>query len=80
MLHKPDIDAIEARAKALNLSLGAIARDAGFAASTPHRWKGNVSPITSTVERMVQALERRELAMLEHLLALHRPAKREASA
>ncbi len=63
----PPIHEIEARAKALGLSLSALANACGFAKSTPHRWKKGFSPNLRTAEAIILELERRERMALKHL-------------
>ncbi len=66
------IDAIEARARAINLTLGELAKDASVHPSTVMRWRsGTCDPKHRTLQRILgrleDALEKRELAILTEL-------------
>lgn len=60
------IGEIRRRAEAIGISLKTLALDAGVHASTAYR-VGERDSRTSTVTRLVEALERREQALFEHL-------------
>ena len=67
-----DIEAIEQRAARIGLTIGHLADDAGMARSTAYRVvRHGQDPRASTVAKLVAALDKRELAMLAHLVALH---------
>jgi len=56
----PQIAAIEERAKAAELPMAPILRDAGVAATTWWRWRNDgVEPKLGTLRRVEEALERR---------------------
>lgn len=58
MEYRERIDAVEARAQVINLTLHAICRRAGVNASNVLRWRsGAVSPTERTLSRDVTALE-----------------------
>jgi DNA-binding phage protein len=62
---------IKARAEAIGLTLGQLARDAKVAPSTPYRGiKDGTDPRRSTLFKLVNALEAREAACRKHLLGL----------
>ncbi|MFO0448863.1 MAG: helix-turn-helix domain-containing protein [Rhabdaerophilum sp.] len=65
------INAIEARAKRIGLSLTELARLAGIAASTLLRHKSTHNPQLSTLEKINVALVAEERRVLAHLIALH---------
>lgn len=53
------LDAIEARAGSLNVSLPVLCRDAGVQYSTIYRWRhGQSSPLLETFRQHTAALER----------------------
>lgn len=59
MQYRDRIEAIEARAARLNLTLWRLCRDAGVDYSTLHRWKSDeTSPNVATLERVLGQLER----------------------
>jgi len=65
------INAIEARAKRIGLSLTELARLAGIAASTLLRHKSTHNPQLSTLEKINVALVAEERRVLAHLIAPH---------
>ncbi|MGL5447535.1 MAG: helix-turn-helix domain-containing protein [Rhabdaerophilum sp.] len=65
------IDAIEARARRVGLSMTELAKRAQIAPSTIFRDKGNVENKLSTLKKINDALIAEERRVLAHLLALH---------
>jgi predicted transcriptional regulator len=65
------LDAIEARARRIGLSMTELARCAGIAASTLFRDRGSVDKKLSTLGKINAALVAEERRVLAHLLALH---------
>ncbi len=65
------IDAIEARAQRIGLSMTALAKKANVAASTIFRNRGSADNKLSTLEKLNAALVAEERRVLAHLLCLH---------
>lgn len=68
----PRIDALEERARGINLTLAELCREAGEHFSTIQRWRsGECDPKLGTVERVLGSLEAhlvsREAAVSRHL-------------
>lgn len=72
MQHYVAIDQIEARAKAINVSLRDIALAAGLHPSTAYRAsQGNQDNRRSTERKLSEALVAKEREILKHLIGLH---------
>ena len=67
----PPVEQIKARAQAIGLTLTALASEAGVARSTIFQLERGRDPHLNTIKRIVGALETRELAQRDHLIALH---------
>jgi predicted transcriptional regulator len=67
----PPVEQIKARAQAIGLTLTALAAEAGVARSTIFQLERGRDPHLKTINRIVTALEARELAQRDHLIALH---------
>jgi predicted transcriptional regulator len=65
------MEQIKARARAIGLTLTALAAEAGVARSTIFQLERGRDPHLNTIRRIVGALETRELAQRDHLIALH---------
>ena len=65
------VNALEQRASRIGMPLTRIATNAGLAASTLYRMKDHGSPKLDTLRRINAALSHEEIALRDHLLALH---------
>ena len=75
MQYSATLGEIKIRGEAIGLTVAALARRAGLAASTPHRWQhGTNEPLRSKERLLIEALERAEDDALLHLLQKVFPA------
>ena len=72
MQHFIDIGQIEARAAAINLRMGRLARMAGVHPTTITRVRHGTDPRSGTVRKLLETLERAEARVFAHLKELDR--------
>lgn len=72
MQYSPSIPELQARAKAINVTLPRLAKEAGLAASTAYRaFKGKGETRKKTDRKLLAGIEKIERELLKHLFALH---------